>query len=128
MHMRRYILLCAILSALVIPLSAQEPAKSSIHKKLLVHGKTGANPAAVKAGEAVFTRYCSLCHLNASTEKKIGPGLKGLGKRKTFASGEKITDESLRTWIENGSKTMPGFKQTLSPEEMHNVIAYIKSL
>ncbi|NDQ57761.1 MAG: cytochrome c [Acidipila sp.] len=127
MHMRRYILLCAILSALVTPLSAQEPAKST-HKKLLVRGKTGASPAAIKAGEAVFTRYCSLCHLNASTEKKIGPGLKGLGKRKTFASGEKITDESLRTWIENGSKTMPGFKQTLSPEEMHNVVAYIKSL
>jgi cytochrome c2 len=128
MWMRRYVLLCAFLTILVIPLAAQTPSKSSAAKKSHTAGKSGVNPAAVKAGQAVFTRYCALCHLNTSTEKKIGPGLKGIGKKEKFSSGDKITDDSLRAWIENGGKNMPGFKQTLSAEEIHDLIAYIKTL
>jgi len=40
--------------------------------------------------------------------KKIGPGLKGLNKRGTFTvNGNKVTDENLKTWIENGDSSSP---------------------
>ena len=129
MWMRRYVLLCALLTVLVIPLAAQTPAKSSAAKKSHASGKSGVNPAAVKAGQAVFTRYCTLCHLNTSTEKKIGPGLKGMYKRGTFTvNGNKITDESLKTWIENGDSLMPPMKETLEADQIKDVIAYVKTL
>jgi len=55
---------------------------------------------------------CSICHFDTSEAKKIGPGLKGLNKRGTFSvNGNKVTDENLKTWIENGDSLMPPFKE-----------------
>ena len=64
-----------------------------------------------------------------SDAKKIGPGLKGLGKRGTFTvNNNKVTDESLRVWIENGDNLMPPFKDVLDPAQIKDVVAYVKSL
>ena len=93
-------------------------------------GKTSTgNAAAVKRGKDVFQQKCSVCHYDNSDQKKIGPGLKGLSKRGTFSvNGNKITDESLKTWIENGDQLMPGFKEALEPGQIKDVIAYVKTL
>lgn len=128
MSLRTYALLCALLSVLAFPLAGQSPGKSSGEKKPPAGGKTGANAAAVKAGQTVYNTYCAICHLAASTEKKVGPGLRGLGKREKFSGGEKITDDSLRAWIEKGGKDMPPFKETLTPQHIRDVIAYVKTL
>ena len=88
-----------------------------------------ANSAAVGRGKTVFQQKCSVCHYDNSEQKKIGPGLKGLSKRGTFSvNGNKITDESLKSWIENGDQLMPGFKDTLEPGQIKDVIAYVKTL
>jgi hypothetical protein len=64
-----------------------------------------------------------------SEQKKIGPGLKGLSKRGTFSvNGNKITDESLKAWIENGDQLMPPFKDVLEAGQINDVIAYVKTL
>jgi mono/diheme cytochrome c family protein len=90
---------------------------------------TAANAAAVKRGKDVFQQKCSVCHYDNSDQKKIGPGLKGLAKRGTFSvNGNKITDESLKTWIENGDQLMPPFKEVLEPGQIKDVIAYVKTL
>ena len=89
----------------------------------------GANSAAVAKGKTVFQQKCSICHYDNSDQKKIGPGLKGLSKRGTFSvNGNKINDETLKTWIENGDQLMPPFKETLEPEQIKEVIAYVKTL
>jgi mono/diheme cytochrome c family protein len=89
----------------------------------------GANAAAVARGKAVFQQKCALCHFDTSDQKKIGPGLKGLSKRGTFSvNGNKITDESLKTWIENGDQLMPPFKDVLEASQIKDVIAYVKTL
>jgi cytochrome c len=91
--------------------------------------KSGANAAAVGRGKTVFQQKCSVCHYDNSDQKKIGPGLKGLSKRGTFSvNGNKITDESLKTWIENGDQLMPPFKEVLEPGQIKDVIAYVKTL
>jgi cytochrome c len=88
-----------------------------------------ANSAAVTRGKTLFQQKCAVCHYDTSDQKKIGPGLKGISKRGTFSvNGNKITDESLRTWIENGDQLMPPFKEVLEPEQIKDVIAYVKTL
>jgi cytochrome c len=87
------------------------------------------NAAAVARGKTVFQQKCSVCHYDNSDQKKIGPGLKGLSKRGTFSvNGNKITDDSLKTWIENGDQLMPPFKDVLEPGQVKDVIAYVKTL
>lgn len=87
------------------------------------------NSAAVARGKTLFQQKCAICHYDTSDQKKIGPGLKGLSKRGTFSvNGNKITDDSLKTWIENGDQLMPPFKEALEPEQIKDVIAYVKTL
>ena len=92
--------------------------------------KTAApSAAAVARGKTVFQQKCSVCHYDNSEQKKIGPGLKGIAKRGTFSvNGNKITDESLKAWIENGDQLMPPFKDVLEPGQIKDVIAYVKTL
>jgi len=88
-----------------------------------------ANAAAVGRGKTVFQEKCALCHYDTSDQKKIGPGLKGLNKRGTFTvNGNKITDDTLKAWIENGDQLMPPFKDVLEPGQIKDVIAYVKTL
>ncbi len=107
---------------------AQDPpapqAKSS-SKKAASHGLYG---SAVK-GKEVFEKKCSICHYADKDSKKIGPGLKGMYKRGTFTvNGNKVTDETLKTWIENGDSLMPPMKETLEADQIKDVIAYVKTL
>lgn len=70
-----------------------------------------------------------MCHFADSDQKKIGPGLKGLSKRGTFTvNGNKVTTESLKTWIENGDSQMPGMKDVLDAAQIRDVVAYVKTL
>jgi cytochrome c len=88
-----------------------------------------ANAAAVARGKTLFQQKCAVCHYDTSDQKKIGPGLKGISKRGTFSvNGNKITDDSLKTWIENGDQLMPGFKDGLEAAQIKDVVAYVKTL
>jgi cytochrome c len=101
--------------------TAAPPAKTG-SKKAASHG------LAVK-GKEVFEKKCAICHYADKDSKKIGPGLKGMYKRGTFTvNGNKITDESLKTWIENGDSLMPPMKETLEADQIKDVIAYVKTL
>ena len=98
---------------------------------LLAHASSKSAPsaAAVARGKSLFQQKCSICHYDTSEQKKIGPGLKGISKRGTFSvNGNKITDESLKNWIENGDQLMPPFKDVLEPAQIKDVIAYVKTL
>ncbi len=90
---------------------------------------SGVNAAAAARGKEVFDKKCGVCHYADSDAKKIGPGLKGIGKRGTFTvNNNKVTDESLKTWIENGDTLMPPFKDVLEPAQIKDVAAYVKTL
>ena len=91
--------------------------------------KPANNAAAVARGKTIFQQKCTVCHYDTSGQKKIGPGLKGISKRGTFSvNGNKITDETLKTWIENGDQLMPGLKDSLETSQIKDVIAYVKTL
>jgi mono/diheme cytochrome c family protein len=103
---------------------------------LLVHSSTAKNAkagardaAAIGRGKLIFQQKCSICHFDTSTARKIGPGLKGLNKRGTFTVNKnKVTDETLTHWIENGDSLMPPFKGVLDDKQIKDVVAYVRTL
>jgi cytochrome c len=91
--------------------------------------KASGTGSSIARGKTVFQQKCAVCHYDTSDQKKIGPGLKGIGKRGTFTvNGNKITDENLKNWIENGDQLMPPFKEVLEASQIKDVIAYVKTL
>ena len=80
------------------------------------------------SGKDLFNQHCASCHFTETMAQKIGPGLKGLYKRQTFADGKKVTDATVTRWIEAGGKDMPGFKENLKPEQIRALISYLKTL
>jgi len=105
----------------------QPPAKTPAKKTS--SGSAAGNAAAAARGKEVFDKKCGICHYADNDQKKIGPGLKGISKRGTFTvNNNKVTDEALKTWIENGDTLMPPFKDVLEPAQIKDVIAYVKTL
>ena len=101
------------LAGVALAQDAAKPEKSEKKKSA-----NGASSAAIAHGKDVFEKKCAVCHYADNDQKKIGPGLKGLTKRGTFTvNNNKVTDESLKTWIENGDNLMPPFKDVLEPNE-----------
>src|SRR5712664_956484 len=104
---------------------AQDPPPAKTPAKKSGNG----NAAAAARGKEIFDKKCGICHYADNDQKKIGPGLKGLSKRGTFTvNNNKVTDETLKTWIENGDTLMPPFKDVLEPAQIKDVIAYVKTL
>lgn len=119
------IAMLAVAGALAGAVFAQDPDTKPPAKK----SSGGGSAAAAARGKEVFDKKCGVCHYADSDAKKIGPGLKGIGKRGTFTvNNNKVTDESLKTWIENGDTLMPPFKEVLEPAQIKDVVAYVKSL
>jgi mono/diheme cytochrome c family protein len=104
-------------------------AQNSPKKKPARSGATKESSAAAARGKEVFDKKCGICHYADSDAKKIGPGLKALSKRGTFSvNNNKVTDENLKDWIENGDTLMPPFKDSLEAAQIKDVIAYVKTL
>lgn len=78
-------------------------------------------------GKAVFEQ-CAVCHNADSTEKKMGPGLKGLFKLDKLVNGKKPTEANVRAKIDEGGNGMPAYKDMLSDAEHDDLIAYLKTL
>jgi mono/diheme cytochrome c family protein len=121
----------AILGIMLLGMAGDLSAQNAPTKKPASAGGKGtsASAAAAARGKGIFDKSCGVCHYADSDAKKIGPGLKGLSKRGTFSvNNNKVTDENLRTWIENGDSLMPPFKESLEAAQIKDLIAYVKTL
>jgi mono/diheme cytochrome c family protein len=122
---RNYLVLGFAVLSMAVAVLAQDPPAKTTPKKTAASKLSG---TAAK-GKEVFDQKCSICHFADNDAKKIGPGLKGISKRGTFTvNNNKVTDESLKTWIENGDSLMPPFKEALDEQQIKDVIAYVKTL
>jgi len=88
--------------------------------------------AAGKAGDAAKGKetfeQCAVCHNVDSPEKKMGPSLQGLFKRKTLQSGKPMTDANVMNQINAGGNGMPAYQDMLSADEKANLMAYLHTL
>ena len=78
-------------------------------------------------GEGIFLQRCSLCHLPKAVKpyKQFGPILNGMFK--DDADPDQMAFR--RQFILMGRPDrMPGFRYTLSADELNDLIAYLKTL
>ena len=78
-------------------------------------------------GKETFEQ-CAACHNVDTDEKKMGPSLKGLYKHPKLKNGKKVTDATVKDFINSGGNGMPAYADILSEEEKTNVLAYLKTL
>jgi mono/diheme cytochrome c family protein len=78
-------------------------------------------------GEGLFLQRCSLCHLprklKFGSPPVIGPSLSGQFKD---AAPDQL--KILRGFILKGGPDMPGFQYGLEPNEVDDLVAYLKTL
>lgn len=118
----------AVLGLLVLAGLAAAQSKSGESEPRTRPEMTATREAQIRRGKQVYDVYCGICHHPASSEKKIGPGLKGIYKRGKFEDGKKVDDQTMRAWIEKGGKDMPAFEETLTREEITALLAYLRTL
>ncbi len=78
-------------------------------------------------GKEAFEQ-CAVCHNVDSPEKKMGPSLQGLFKRKTLQNGKPVNDENVLAQINNGGNGMPAYSDMLSADDKANILAYLHTL
>ena len=78
-------------------------------------------------GKEVFEQ-CQVCHNVDTDEKKMGPSLKGLFKRKTLQSGKPVNDANVLAQINAGGNGMPAYADMLSADDKANLLAYLHTL
>ncbi len=118
----------AVALVLVAPTAASSAKKKKSKKAESTEG------GSVSEGEAIFKKNCNMCHYPNKADKKLGPGLRDLFKNKELPESHRpATEENVRAQIEKGSPDakpmpMPAFAEKLTPEEMENLLAYLKIL
>ena len=98
---------------------------------LIIAAGQGAAAGDATAGKTVFMKNCNLCHYVDKSDKKIGPGLKGLFKLKELPMSHKpFSEAAVREQIHNGNprKGMPAFGPKLSKADVDNLIAFLKTV
>jgi mono/diheme cytochrome c family protein len=79
-------------------------------------------------GRNVYDQHCIRCHEPYSTRGKNGPGLAGLNKKGYMPSGIPVNDDRLTDVIMLGKAKMPAFKESITPDQLNALLAYMKTL
>lgn len=88
----------------------------------------GLNPQQA-AGRKIYDSHCDRCHEPYSTKGKKGPGLKGMFQHQYLPlSGLPANDERVSDIIRLGRNEMPGYSQTLSQQDIQDLLAYLHTL
>lgn len=81
------------------------------------------------AGRKIYDNYCDRCHEPYSTSGKQGPGLQGVFRQQYLPmSGLPANDERVSEIILYGRSKMPAYGQTLSPQQVKDLLAYLHTL
>src|SRR5579863_402727 len=88
----------------------------------------GLNPQQ-SAGRKIYDARCDRCHEPYSTRGKKGPGLKGMFQNKYLSlSGLPANDERVTDIIRLGRNEMPGFSESLTSQDIQDLLAYLHTL
>jgi mono/diheme cytochrome c family protein len=79
------------------------------------------------AAEALYKTKCNACH--GADGKGDTPAGKKMGVHDLSSSEvQKISDADLSAAIADGKNKMPGYKKSLSAEQIKGLVAYIRSM
>ena len=115
-----FVALLVLLALIIAAACDAEPRKSD--------AELGLTPQQ-SAGRRIYDDRCDRCHEPYSTRGKKGPGLKGVFKNKYLSlSGLPANDERVTDIIRLGRNEMPGYSQTLSAQDIEDLLAYLHTL
>lgn len=82
----------------------------------------------IERGRTIFANNCTICHYAEREKTKVGPGLKGLFKKRLTPSRKvSVSEKNIRAQIQQGSELMPPYAH-IGEEELPALLAYLKSL
>lgn len=91
----------------------------------LVLGLTISTASSAESGADLFEQKCAMCHGENGTGKGKVPAL-------SLAEVQQKSDADFKTAIEKGVKTdmgmMPGYGGKLTPEQIDELVKYVRSL
>ena len=97
---------------------------------LVVLGAAPASTADANTGQALYKKRCAVCHgQGGAGDGPMGKFLKP--PPPSFADASRmggVSDEQLTKVISEGKGRMPSYSGQLSPDDVQNVLAYIRSL
>jgi mono/diheme cytochrome c family protein len=80
------------------------------------------------SGQQIFVSLCSGCHY-ADTDKGMqGPGLGGIFRKPYLPSGAASNDARVSAVIVYGKGMMPALGNTLSDQQLQDLMAYLHTL
>jgi len=85
-------------------------------------------PTAAKSdGATVFKQKCAACH-GADSKGETAMGKANKLRDLASADVQKQTDAELTTIIESGKNKMPAYGKSLTPDQVKELVTYIRSL
>jgi len=78
------------------------------------------------ASSATFRTKCAMCHGPDGAGSEVGKSMNVPDLRSPVV--QKLPDSELAQVISNGKGGMPGFKNSLSEDQIHALVAHIRSL
>jgi mono/diheme cytochrome c family protein len=88
---------------------------------------SGRPPANASAGADTFKAKCAVCHgPDGSGNTPMGQKMKVHDLRSPDV--QKQTDEELTTIITNGKPPMPAYGKTLTSADIHQLVAFLRSI
>jgi cytochrome c6 len=86
-----------------------------------------ANPGPdAAASSATFRTKCAMCHGQDGSGSEVGKSMNVPDLRAQVV--QKLTDAQLAQTISDGKGGMPPFKSSLSEDQIHSLVAHIRSL
>jgi mono/diheme cytochrome c family protein len=84
--------------------------------------------ASIEKGNKLFQANCTGCHRLDSTETLVGPGLKGILKRRTLpASGREAIPANIYRQLRLPYAEMPTFAKSLTDDQVFDLIAFLNT-
>lgn len=121
------ILLAGLLAACAGEVPRKEKVSAppdGLQKKLVLRTDSGS----ISAGKTLFSQKCEYCHNAYSSERLVGPGLKGILKNPLLpVSGQPATPESIAGQIKHPRSAMPSFV-FLTDDDIVNIISFLNTL
>jgi mono/diheme cytochrome c family protein len=87
----------------------------------------GLNPQQ-SSGRHIYQQTCYPCHDAHSVPGENGPSLKGLFKKTFLPSGLPANERFVRQTILNGRNMMPAAGANLTPQQLDDLLTYLRTL
>ncbi|NYF49845.1 c-type cytochrome [Tunturiibacter gelidoferens] len=79
-------------------------------------------------GHGVYEAHCAQCHYDRKDAPLHGPALIGMFKKPYLSSGAPANDERVTQTIVHGRNLMPAQGNTLDPQDLDDLLAYLHTL